>query len=302
MRTVSALAQTIDAPAAAPLGHALVFELATASDPKDGLARVLSQARVAAGAARVEWWEDDTFVAADGLGNGRRHRFDLDTIGAFVFYGGRLDFQLAAGLQALAPLLRRLRADETLATKAGELLRRNAALEDFAALVAHELKTPLHEALLSGDASEPLHEALDLVDALLRTARDVRLLEAVESPVESLETVVRDLGARAADAEITFDLSTPLPITVGALRIILRNFLTNALAAGARHVHVATLDSQTLVVDDDGVGLGDDEYESGSGIGLELCRRIAGTFGARIELTARPYGGTRAVLTFGALR
>jgi signal transduction histidine kinase len=299
---VSALAQTIEAPANPPLDYALVLDLAGASDLDSGLARVLSRARLASGAARVEWWEGDEFVAADGLGGGRRRRFDLGTIGAFIFYGGRFDFQLAAGLQALSPLLRRLRADETLASKAGELLRRNVVLEEFAALVAHELKTPLHEALLVEDASEPVHEALDLVDALLRTARDARWLDAVESPVNCVESVVRDLGARAAGLEITFDLATSLPITVGALRIILRNLLTNALAAGARHVHVATLDSATLVVDDDGVGPAEDGYASGSGLGLELCRRIAGTFGARIELTSRPHGGARATLAFGEAR
>jgi signal transduction histidine kinase len=301
-RTVSALAQTIEAPVSPPLDYALVLDLATASDLGSGLARVLSRARLAAGAARVEWWEGDEFVAADGLRTGRWRRFDLGTFGAFVFYGGNLDFRLAAGLQALLPLLRRMRADETLARKAGELLRRNEALDEFAGLVAHELKTPLHEALLAEDASEPLHEALDLVDALLRTARDARRLDAFESPVDCLESVVRDLGSRLAALEITFDLATSLPITVGALRIILRNFLTNALAAGARHVHVATLDSLTLVVDDDGVGPAEDGYESGSGLGLELCRRIAGTFGARIELTSRPHGGTRALLAFGEPR
>jgi signal transduction histidine kinase len=200
------------------------------------------------------------------------------------------------------PLLRRLRADETLAAKTGELLRRNELLDEFAGLVAHELKTPLHEALLAEDASEPLHEALDLVDALLRTARDGRRLDAVESPVNCLESVARDLGARAATLEITFDLATSLPITVGALRIILRNLLTNALAAGARLVHVATLDSRTLVVDDDGIGPVEDGYESGSGLGLELCRRIATSFGARIELKSRPQGGTRAMLAFGEPR
>ena len=302
VRAVSALAQTLEAPAAAPLDHALVFELATASDLESGLARVLSHARLVAGAARVEWWEGDEFVAADGLGTGRRRRFDLGTFGAFVFYGGNLGFQLAAGLQALLPLLRRLRADETLAVKTGELLRRNELLDEFAGLVAHELKTPLHEALLAEDASHLVNEALDLVDALLRTARDANRLDAVESPVGCLDTVVRDLGARAVGLEITSDLATSLPITAGALRIILRNFLTNALAAGARHVHVASLDSQTLVVDDDGVGPHDDGYESGTGLGLELCRRIARTFGARIELTSRPYGGARALLAFGEPR
>jgi signal transduction histidine kinase len=298
-RTVSALAQPIEVPAVAPLDHALVFELATAPNLGSGLARVLSRARLAAGAARVEWWEGDEFVAAEGLGGGRRRRFDLGTFGAFVFYGGHLDFQLAVGLQALAPLLRRLRAEEALVATAGELLRRNEVLDEFAALVAHELKTPLHEALLVDDASEPLQEALDLVDALLRTAHDARRLDGVESPVDCLESVVRELGARAADLEVTFDLTTSLPITVGALRIIVRNFLTNALAAGARHVHVATLDSSTLVVDDDGVGPSEDGYEAGSGLGLELCRRIARTFGARIELASRTRGGTRAMLAFG---
>jgi signal transduction histidine kinase len=299
---VSALLQTIEAPATPPLGYSLVVDLAGASDLGSGLAQVLTRARLASGAARVEWWEGEDFVAAEGLGSGRRHRFDLGSVGAFVFYGGQLDFELAAGLQALAPMLRRMRADETLATKTGELLRRNAALEEFAALVAHELKTPLHEALLADDASEPLHEALDLVDSLLRTARDARTLDAVESPVECLESVVRELGGRASDTAITFDLATPLPITVGALRIILRNFLTNAISAGARHVHIATLDSKTLMVDDDGVGLSDDGYESGSGVGLGLSRRIAATFGARIELLSRPNGGTRALLAFGESR
>jgi signal transduction histidine kinase len=299
---VSALAQTLEAPASPPLDYALVLDLATAFDLGSGLARVLSRARLASGAARVEWWEGDEFIAADGLGGGRRRRLDLGTVGAFVFYGGHLDFHLAAGLQALMPLLRRLRADETLAAKAGELLRRNEVLDEFAGLVAHELKTPLHEALLADDASESLHEALDLVDALLRTARDAHRLDAVESPVNCLESVVRDLGARAVDLEITSDLATSLPITVGALRIILRNLLTNALAAGARHVHVATPDSSTLVVDDDGVGPAGAGYESGSGLGLELCRRIARTFGAQIELTSRLHGGTRATLAFGEPR
>jgi signal transduction histidine kinase len=299
VRAVSALAQTIEAPAAPPIDHALVFELATASDLESGLARVLSHARLAAGAARVEWWEGDEFVAADGIGTGRRRRFDLGAFGAFVFYGGNLGFQLAAALQALLPLLRRLRADEMLAVKAGELLRRNEVLDEFAGFVAHELKSPLHEALLAEDASHLVHEALELVDTLLRTARDARRLDAVEFPAGCLDAVVRDLGARAVGLEITSDLAKSLPITAGALRIILRNFLTNALAAGAHHVHVASLDSQTLVVDDDGVGPGEERYESGTGLGLELCRRIARTFGARIDLMSRPHGGARATLAFG---
>jgi len=50
------------------------------------------------------------------------------------------------------------------------LARRNSALEDFASLVAHELKTPLQLALLSEDPSGDVERALDLVDAILEVA------------------------------------------------------------------------------------------------------------------------------------
>jgi signal transduction histidine kinase len=296
---VSAVAQRIEAPVEPPLRYALAYELATADDLPSGLALLLSKARLASGAARVEWWEGEDFVAADGLGSGPRRRFELGKLGAFVFCGGRIDFELAAALQALSPVLRRLQAGEALAVKAGELVRRNEALEEYAALVAHELKTPLHEALLSGDASKPLHEALDLVDALLSDARDARPVDGRESAAESLESVVDDLGERAVGLEVTSDLTGALPISVGALRIILRNFLSNALSAGARHVHVTSLDSSALVVDDDGLGLGAGGYESGAGLGLELSRRLAKGFGGRIELTSGRCGGTSARIAFG---
>jgi signal transduction histidine kinase len=300
---VSAVAHSlVEVPASPPFEYALAFDLATASDLGSGLARVLSTARRASGAGRVEWWEGDDFVAGDGLGSGPQRELELGTFGAFVFYGGHLDSTLAAGLQALLPLLRRQRADELLAMRAGELLRRNEALEEFAAVVAHELKTPLHEALLAQDASKPLHEALDLVDSLLRAAHDSRRLAAVESREDWLDSVVHDMGSQVDGLEITCDLSAALPITVGVLEIILRNFLTNARSAGASHVHIATPDSSTLVVDDDGIGLAEAGYESGTGMGLELSRRIAGTFGARIELSSRPYGGTRASLIFAESR
>jgi len=298
---VSALAQTLEAPTEQPLEYVLAFDAATAPDLGSALARILSRARLASGAARVEWWEEEEFVAADGLGSGVQRRLDLAGVGAFIFHGGRLDFELTAALEPLAPLLRRLQASEALAVKAGELVRRNQALEEFAGFVAHELRTPLHEALLAEDASEPVREALELVDSLLRTVRDVRPVEDGLGPAECVESVVRTLGGRAAGLQVTSALASSLPITVGALCIILRNFVTNAVSAGAEHIHVSSLDSSALVVDDDGVGLTDDGYESGSGLGLELSRRVAETFGARIELSPRRLGGTRAKLVFGGI-
>jgi signal transduction histidine kinase len=178
-----------------------------------------------------------------------------------------------------------------------QLVRRNEALQDFAALVAHELKTPLHAALLADDPSKPIEEALDLVDELLEAAQDTPSERPFASVADGLDQVVRELGA---EVEVTSDLTATLPLPPGPLRVILRNLLSNAAAAGARHVHVSAARSARswrLVVDDDGVGLDSaGHYETGSGLGLSLSRRIASRFGGVLALAARPSGGTRATL------
>ena len=178
-----------------------------------------------------------------------------------------------------------------------ELARRNEALEDFAALVAHELKTPLHAALYADDPSKLVEEALDLVDELLEAAQGSAFERPIASVAECLEQVTKHLGGQL---EVTSDLITALPLPPGPLRVILRNLLANAAAAGAGHVHVSAARSARswrLVVDDDGTGLVETQlYAAGSGLGLSLCRRIAARFGGALELAARPSGGTRATL------
>jgi signal transduction histidine kinase len=185
--------------------------------------------------------------------------------------------------------------EERLARAAMELARRNEALEDFASLVAHELKTPLLAALAADDPSRSIEEALDLVDNLLEAARAEKAAAAFTSPADLLE----ELGA---DIEITSELSAMVPLPAEPLRVVLRNLVANAVAAGAHHVHVTAMRSAgtwQLFVDDDGSGLeGTGRYASGSGIGFGLCRRIAARFGGALELTPRPLGGTRAALVF----
>jgi len=217
----------------------------------------------------------------------------------FVLHGGRLEPQIESALMSLTPIVRRRAAEERLALTTMQLARRNQALEDFAALVAHELKTPLQAALLAEDPSGPLENALDLVEALLEAAETGPSGQTLASVSESLERATEDLRA---ELEITSDLATTLPLPSGPLRVILRNLLSNAVAAGARHVHVAAVRSShawQLLVDDDGVGLAQvDRYAAGSGLGLSLCRRIADRFGGALELAPRLSGGTRATLVF----
>jgi signal transduction histidine kinase len=186
---------------------------------------------------------------------------------------------------------------DRLARAAMKLAQRNEALEEFAALVAHELKTPLQAALLADDASSAVEHALDLVDSLIESARDSSERPNA-SAADCLEQVLKDLGA--VDVDVTADVRANLPLPPVPLRVILRNLLRNAVAADARHVHVAAVRSSgswRLVVDDDGVGLAAvGSYAAGSGLGLSLCRRIAGRYGGVLELAPRPTGGTRASL------
>jgi signal transduction histidine kinase len=190
-------------------------------------------------------------------------------------------------------------AEDRLALTVMQLARRNEALEDFAALVAHELKTPLHAALLADDPVRFVEEALDVVDALLDAAHNEADAPTFSSAAEALGQAVEDLRV---EVEVTADLATTLPLPQEQLRVILRNLLSNAVSAGARHVHVGARRDRhawRLLVDDDGVGLAEDDgYASGSGVGLALCRRIAVRFGGELDLAPLQFGGTRATLEF----
>jgi signal transduction histidine kinase len=282
-----------------------VRELATADDLAAGMAGVASLVRRASGSARVEWWATDESGAAElaatsGDGLGRREYFPIGRVGAVVTYGGCTDPRLAGALSRLEPIVRRRSAEERLARTTVELARRNEALEDFAALVAHELKAPLHAALVAGQASGSLEQAIDLVDGLLEAAQAEAYEGTFASAAEALEPVLVEL--QALDVETTAHLTTTLPLGAHALRVILRNLVSNAVAAGARHIDVTARRSPRswqLVVDDDGVGLDDDGYAGGSGLGLELCRRLAARFDGVLVLAPRRSGGTRATLAFG---
>lgn len=187
------------------------------------------------------------------------------------------------------------RDEERLTRAVVKLARRNEALEEFAALIAHELKAPLHAALVADDSLACVRQALDLVDALLEVAREAPEV-GIASPAACLDGALRDLFPQSIAA--TSDLPARLSLPPTVLRLLLRNLLNNAVAAGARSVHVSAERRPgmwLLEVDDDGIGLSsDDRYRAGSGLGLCLCRRIASRYGGSLVLAPSPTGGTQA--------
>src|SRR3954453_17680313 len=159
-----------------PVEHRLGFELATAQELETGIACAVGLLRRACAAVRVEWWTPDDegemrLVASDGAGAGQGRRVALGAAGGGGVVGC-WDSRLPTALARVAPIVRRRCAEERLARATMKLARRNQALEDFAALVAHELKTPLHAALVADDASSEVERALELVDSLLEAAHE----------------------------------------------------------------------------------------------------------------------------------
>jgi signal transduction histidine kinase len=283
------------------LGDRVIVEFAAADDVRSGMARVVAMLR-RGGAGRVEWWSpaDNSsslrLEVADGHGRGRRVAVPAGPAGVVVVVGGGNGRELSAAVRRLAPVLRRRWTEERLARQAVQLARCNQALGDFAALVAHELKAPLELARRQHDPSVGVERALELVDLLLEAAQAEGATQGCASAAECLDEALGDLGP--IRAEVTTDLSQEVPLPAMALRVLLRNLVANAVAAGARHIHVATVASAgswRLTVEDDGVGLAEaGGYVGGSRLGLSLCRRLVGRFGGTLELARRAVGGTRA--------
>ena len=198
-------------------------------------------------------------------------------------------------MQAIA---KRLTTEEQLVEHVGRLARKTEALDDFAALVAHDVKSSLLTALLDDDPREGVTRALELVDSILKAVRADQGGTGFARLADCVQQAIADLGD--SRVEIVASVTGQFPIPPDALRLVLRNLLANAIAAGAERIHVSALargDQRILVVDDDGVGLASaDRYATGAQLGLRLCRRLVERCGCTLELRPRAARGTRAVI------
>jgi signal transduction histidine kinase len=191
--------------------------------------------------------------------------------------------------------------EEQLAEHVARLARKTEALDDFAALVAHDVKSSLLGALREEDPRAGLARALELVDSILTAVRTDQAGTGVARLADCVQQAIADLGE--SHIEIVANVTGHFPIPPDALRLVLRNLLANAIAAGAERIHVSALargDQRVLVVDDDGVGLAaTNGYATGAQLGLRMCRRLVERCGCALELRPRAVRGTRAVIVSG---
>lgn len=188
--------------------------------------------------------------------------------------------------------------EQQLAEHVGRLARKTEALDDFAGLVAHDVKSSLLDALHDEDPRQGVVRALELVDSILEAVRTDLAASGMSLVSECVQQAISDLGE--VDTEIVASATGEFPVPPEALRLVLRNLLANAVAAGADQIHVSALargDQRILVIDDDGVGLGSATgYATGAQLGLRLCRRLVERCGGMLELRPRAVRGTRAVI------
>lgn len=180
------------------------------------------------------------------------------------------------------------------------LARAYTDVQDFVALLAHEVRTRLRvtdRALSRADeeglriASENTSALEELVEDLLELARSRP--DAWADAGAAMRWVIEDLGDRDDVSVVVGELPTvALPLTL--LRTVLRNLVANALEAGASRVEVFATPDGTICVDDNGPGVKPavaarifGAYSSkfgGAGLALGLCREILRRRGGELWL------------------
>jgi two-component system, OmpR family, sensor histidine kinase PrrB len=235
--------------------------------------------------------------------------------------------------EAMSAMLSRLAAAQQATTNSLQ------AAQDFAANAAHELRTPLTAMRADLDTLRihdlPAEERAEVVQDLSRAQRRVeaiitalgqlasgQLAQAEDRDLidvtDMLDRVARENMRTGGGVEIVVEAADDLGAIwgwPGGLRLAVDNLVRNAVthAQATRVVLAARRHDQTMtiVVDDNGRGLPDDEHQTvlgrfsrgsnaapgGSGLGLALVAQQAALHGGGIELSNGPLGGLRATLT-----
>ena len=248
--------------------------------------------------------------------------FEQNVVGAFYLDDGLIDrdtYLVARELASrVAIIVERAEAMTEL-----EEARRLAALGQFAAAIAHDIRTPLtsislnvqilrRKLQLSDDDREHLDIALEELARLDRSvaeildfAKPVRLTSEAIDVGELIETAARGLSPVLSERGVALKTEPGALFTVQGdpqrLRQVLVNLVGNAADASKPGAHVtlrasATDDRQVAIeVQDHGRGIGADDLPrifdpffttrpDGTGLGLAICHKVIRAHGGDIRV------------------
>lgn len=201
--------------------------------------------------------------------------------------------------------------------------------------LAHAVKTPLtilgnaaarEDGAFARLAREQVAVAQRQIDHHLARARAAAASGTaggrapLRAPVQALLRVMQRLyAARGLEFEMAeFADGLEFRGEEQDLQEMVGNLLDNACKWAARRVRIGARadapDRLQIVIDDDGPGIAEDERERifergvrmdeqrpGSGLGLDIVRDLAGTYGGEVSAGQSPLGGLRVTLTLPAL-
>ncbi|AFK19264.1 PAS domain S-box protein [Haloferax mediterranei ATCC 33500] len=207
------------------------------------------------------------------------------------------------------------------AKRENELRRQNERLDEFADVVAHDLRNPLTVA--SGfldiaaetgneqyfDRVRSAHERIEnLIEDLLTLSRGERPID--DSSEIDLEKLAEESWGYVNTDKANLSLSESLPTVHGdanRLKHLFENLFRNAIEHGGGDVNVTVeelADGSGFAVEDDGVGISPERQadvfdhgvsysDDGTGFGLSIVAAIAREHGWSVSVTDGADGGAR---------
>jgi signal transduction histidine kinase len=200
-----------------------------------------------------------------------------------------------------------------------ELQRQNERLDEFASVVAHDLRNPMNVAQgrvnLAREEVESEHLEIaaqsiarigTIIDESLTLAREGKSVGALERV--DLRTVVEQCWGTVSTADASLRLDADLSIRADPSRLqhVVENLLRNAVEHGGDDVvvRVGSLADGGFYVEDDGPGIPPEARETvfvpgytrdrnGTGLGLTIVKRIAEAHGWGVTVTESSTGGAR---------